>query len=51
MKYKNSNSNSNCAISDIKSRPMIAKDVKVQKINDFSKSDSVNQITYGTAED
>ena len=51
MKYKNSDSNSYCAICDIKSRPVVAADVKVQKINDLSESNSVNQITYGTAED
>jgi hypothetical protein len=50
MKYKNSDSDSYCTVCDIKSRPVVIADVKVQKINDLSKSDSVNQITYGAAE-
>ena len=38
------------AIGDIKGRPMKASDIKVQKINDLSYSESIDQIADGATE-
>ena len=49
MKYKNSDANSNRTVCNIKGRPVVIMYVKVKEINDLSKPNSVNQITYGAA--
>ena len=49
MKYKNSDADSNGTICNIKSWPVVVIYVKVKKINDLSKPNSVNQVTYGAA--
>ena len=50
MKHKNSDTDGNRAVRDIKSRPVIIADVKIQKINNLSESDSVDQISDGASE-
>ena len=49
MKYKNSDADANGTICNIKSWPVVVMYVKVKKINDLSKPNSVNQVTYGAA--
>ena len=45
MKNKNSDTYGNCTIRDVERRPMVAADVKIEKINYLAKADSIDQVT------
>ena len=44
MIYKNSDSDGDSAVRDIKSRPVMVSYVKIQKIDYLSKTEPVNQV-------
>ena len=50
MKYENKNADGNRTVGDVKGRPVKIAEVNVKKVHNISKSDPVNQISDGTAE-
>ena len=50
MKYENNNAYSNRTVGDVKGRPVEIAEVNVNKVDNISKSDPVNQIPDGTSE-
>ena len=50
MKDKNSDSDSNRTVGNIKGRPVVFADIKIKEIGNFAESDPVDEIADSSAE-